>query len=105
MIANNGVVALKDQPEIARSYSGQKYKTTSGKIDLYYENMVKHGQALPQWEAPNEAYAGNPLADKYPINLTQRRSKYFIHQNFIIINLFTMDNSCYTNKLRFRYLF
>lgn len=83
LIANNGVVALKDQPEIARSYSGQKYKTTSGKIDLYYENMVKHGQALPQWEAPNEAYAGNPLADKYPINLTQRRSKYFIHQNFM----------------------
>ncbi len=83
LVANHGVVALKDQPEIARSYKGQTYKTTSGKIDVYYEKMVKHGQALPQYEAPNEAYAGNPLAGQYPINLTQRRSKYFIHQNFV----------------------
>ncbi|MDD6786399.1 MAG: molybdopterin-dependent oxidoreductase [Eggerthellales bacterium] len=82
VIAGHGVVALKNQPEIARSYSGQTYKTTSGKIDLYYENLVSYGQALPQYEAPNEAYAGNPLAEKYPLHMTQRRSKYFIHQNY-----------------------
>ena len=82
VIAGHGVVALKNQPEIARSYSGQTYKTTSGKIDLYYENLISYGQALPQYEAPNEAYAGNPLAEKYPLHMTQRRSKYFIHQNY-----------------------
>ena len=83
VIASNGVVALKNQPEIARSYSGQTYKTTSGKIDLYYENLVKHDQALPQYEAPCEAYEENPLREKYPLVMTQRRSKYFIHQNLM----------------------
>ncbi|MFR1638680.1 MAG: hypothetical protein ACLSVD_05555 [Eggerthellaceae bacterium] len=61
VVAGNGVVALKNQPEIARSYSNQTYKTTSGRIDLYYEDLVEYGQALPQYEAPHEAYEGNPL--------------------------------------------
>ena len=83
VVAGNGVVALKNQPEIARSYSNQTYKTTSGRIDLYYEDLVEYGQALPQYEAPHEAYEGNPLRDAYPLVMTQRRSKYFIHQNFM----------------------
>lgn len=83
VIAGNGVVALKNQPDIARSYGNQTYKTTSGKIDVYYENLIEYGQALPNWEAPNEAYADNPLRDTYPLVMTQRRSKYFIHQNLM----------------------
>ena len=38
---------------------------------------------MPQYEAPHEAYEGNPLRDAYPLVMTQRRSKYFIHQNFM----------------------
>lgn len=83
VIAGNGVVALKNQPDIARSYGNQTYKTTSGKIDVYYENLIEYGQALPNWETPNEAYADNPLRDTYPLVMTQRRSKYFIHQNLM----------------------
>ena len=74
---------LKNQPDIARSYGNQTYKTTSGKIDLYYENLVEYGQALPQYEAPHEAFEGNPLRNTYPLVMTQRRSKYFIHQNLM----------------------
>lgn len=83
VIANNGVVALKNQPEIARSYGNQTYKTKSGKIDVYYEDLVGYGQALPTWEAPHEAYAGNALREQYPLHMTQRRSRYFIHQNLM----------------------
>lgn len=83
VVSHNGVVALKNQPDIARSYGNQTYKTTSGKIDLYYENLVEYGQALPQYEAPHEAFEDNPLRDTYPLVMTQRRSKYFIHQNLM----------------------
>ena len=83
VVSHNGVVALKNQPDIARSYGNQTYKTTSGKIDLYYENLVEYGQALPQYEAPHEAFEGNPLRNTYPLVMTQRRSKYFIHQNLM----------------------
>lgn len=83
LIESNGVVALNDQPEIARSYVGQKYATASGKIDLYYENLVNYGQALPAWEDPCEAYAGNPLRDEYPLQFFQRRTKYHIHCNMV----------------------
>ncbi|WP_165056515.1 MULTISPECIES: molybdopterin-dependent oxidoreductase [unclassified Adlercreutzia] len=83
VVASKGVVALRNQPEIARSYSGQTYKTKSGKIDVYYEDLVSYGQALPTWEAPHEAYAGNVLRERYPLHMTQRRSRYFVHQNFM----------------------
>ena len=44
---------------------------------------MEYGQALPQYEAPHEAFEGNPLRDTYPLVMTQRRSKYFIHQNLM----------------------
>ena len=47
VVAGNGVVALKNQPEIARSYSNQTYKTTSGRIDLYYETWSNMDRPCP----------------------------------------------------------
>ena len=46
---------------------------------MYYEDLVEYGQALPQYEAPHEAYEGNPLRDAYPLVMTQRRSENTFH--------------------------
>ncbi|MEG0027609.1 MAG: molybdopterin-dependent oxidoreductase [Raoultibacter sp.] len=83
LIEHKGVVALKNQPDIGRNYIGQKYLTASGKIDLYYENLVSFKQALPTYEEPCEVYAENPLREKYPLQFFQRRTKYHIHCNMV----------------------
>ncbi len=64
-------------------FEDQKYPTASGRIDLYYDALVQDKQALPMFEQANEAYDENPLHDKYPLQLTQTRSKFFIHNQFV----------------------
>lgn len=81
LLKNNGVVALKNQPEIGRNNTDGTFKTTSGRIDLYYQDRLDFGQQLPTYEEPNEAYADNPLRKKYPLQFFQRRTKYHLHQN------------------------
>ncbi|WP_165170837.1 molybdopterin-dependent oxidoreductase [Adlercreutzia sp. ZJ242] len=83
LIANNGIVPMNNQPEIYQSYGNQTYKTPSGKIEVYYENLADCGQAIPVYEEPNEAYASNPARNDYPLQFFQRRTRYHLHQNLV----------------------
>ena len=58
------------------------YKTPSTKQEPYYENMLAWGQAFPQWEQPGEAYADNPLREKYPLQFNQARSRFRVHSAY-----------------------
>ena len=69
--------------EWATSYRDHDFTTPSGRMELYYDWLTDDGQQLPKYEDPNEAYEGNPLMDKYPLQLTQARSKFFIHNQFV----------------------
>lgn len=82
LVENNGVVSLNNQVEIARKYGDHTFSTSSGRIDLYYESRASFNQALPTWESASEAYEGNPLLEKYPLTILQRRTKYHIHGSF-----------------------
>lgn len=57
--------------------------TPSGRLEVYYDMWADDGQQLPVYEKPNEAYEGNPQANRYPLQLTQTRSKFFIHNQFV----------------------
>lgn len=57
-------------------------KTESKKLDVYYDAMVKWGQALPRWERPCEAYSENPKRKEYPLQLIQTRTRFHIHNHF-----------------------
>jgi molybdopterin-containing oxidoreductase family molybdopterin binding subunit len=56
--------------------------TPSTKLELYYEGLLDDGQELPNYEDAQEAYAGNPLAEKYPLQFHNGRTKYYIHNQF-----------------------
>ncbi len=60
----------------------QVYATESGRLDVYYENMLKWNQALPTWDEPIEVYEDNPAREQFPFQLTQTRSRFFIHSMF-----------------------
>lgn len=82
LVEHNGVVMqhVDNTPKI--HYAGQTYATASGKIDLYYEDRLGFGQALPTYEDPCEAYADNPLRTAYPLQLNQKRSKFHVHNKY-----------------------
>lgn len=82
LVEHNGVVMqhVDNAPKI--HYAGQTYATASGKIDLYYEDRLGFGQALPTYEDPCEAYAENPLRTAYPLQLNQKRSKFHVHNKY-----------------------
>ncbi|MDO4399928.1 MAG: molybdopterin-dependent oxidoreductase [Coriobacteriia bacterium] len=51
----------------------------SGRQEPYYENLLKHGQAFPQWEEPCEVGVDNPLRKKYPLQFNQARTRFRVH--------------------------
>ena len=69
-----------EEPRIG--YVDRQFKTPTGRMEVYYENMTPVDQALPTWVDNDEVYEGNPLAEKYPLQLTQTRTRFFIHSHF-----------------------
>ncbi|MBR2789346.1 MAG: molybdopterin-dependent oxidoreductase, partial [Eggerthellaceae bacterium] len=56
-----------------------KLATHTGRAEVYYENLISFGQAFPRFEEPSEAYAGNPLAAKYPLTFLTGKTRFRNH--------------------------
>ncbi len=86
IIDNNGVWPIEsiDEPRLANF--DLVFATPSTRLEPYYEGMVEVGQALPNWVPCNEATVENPLREKYPLQLSNVRSRFYIH------------NQMYSNK-------
>lgn len=59
-----------------------KFRTTSGRIELYKEDLVKHGAELPYYREPVEASPANPLYARFPLTLLFSHSRLRIHSTF-----------------------
>ncbi|ACV23764.1 Dimethylsulfide dehydrogenase subunit alpha precursor [Slackia heliotrinireducens] len=68
------------EPQVG--YHEPVIKTPTGRIELYYEDLVDEGQALPTYEPCNEAYDENPAKDTYPLVFMQGKTRYRIHAFF-----------------------
>ncbi|WP_165170218.1 MULTISPECIES: molybdopterin-dependent oxidoreductase [unclassified Adlercreutzia] len=79
---NHGLMPLAGIEKPRIGFADQKYKTESGRLDVYYEKMAKWNQALPTWEECSEIYADNPARAEYPYQITQTRSRFLIHSMF-----------------------
>lgn len=80
--ANNGILPLPGIEEIRQVYDEQIKNTASGRLDVYYENLVKYGQELPEYTEALEVTKDNPLRGKYPLALTQPRTRFHIHNQY-----------------------
>ncbi|MFD0703134.1 dehydrogenase [Slackia equolifaciens] len=76
---NNSIMRLDypDGPYVG--HTDQVYKTKSGRLEIYHEGMLGYNQELPNYESPIEAYADNPLKEKYPLQFVQARRRYRVH--------------------------
>ncbi len=57
------------------------FNTPSGKIEIYAESLVEHGQALPVYLDPLESPV-KPTEQKYPLSFVQGHSKFRTHSMF-----------------------
>ena len=59
-----------------------RFKTPSGRIEIYKEDLRKHGAELPYYREPIEASPDNPLHGQYPLTLLFSHSRHRIHSTF-----------------------
>jgi len=59
-----------------------EFKTPSGRIEIYKEELVKHGAELPYFREPIEATPENPFHSNYPLTLIFSHSRHRIHSTF-----------------------
>ena len=59
-----------------------QFETPSGRIEIYKEELVKHGAELPYYREPIEATPENPLYSNYPLTLLFSHSRHRIHSSF-----------------------
>lgn len=74
--------AAADIDSVKRVVTDLNFATLSGNIDLYYEGLLDFNQALPNWEAPLEAYKDNPDRAEKPFQLGATRTRFRIHNQF-----------------------
>ena len=79
---NHGSMKMADVDEPRRAYTDLKFETPTTRMEPYYEAWKPCEQAWPNWEENNEAYVGNPLAEKYPLQFTQTRTRFSNHSHF-----------------------
>lgn len=81
LVEHHGVQEQSCHREVRRAYV-DRFGTPSSKMELYYENMIPFGQAMPSWEPCIEVYEGNPLQEEYPLQLLQAKSRFRIHNQY-----------------------
>jgi len=58
------------------------FKTPSGRVEIYKEDLVNQGAELPYFREPIEATPKNPLYAKFPLTLLFSHSRHRIHSTF-----------------------
>ena len=64
------------------AFKDLKFKTPSGRIEIYKEELLPQGAELPYYREPIEASPENPLHRRYPLNLLFSHSRHRIHSTF-----------------------
>jgi anaerobic selenocysteine-containing dehydrogenase len=68
------------EPHVA--FRDLKFATPSGRIEIYKEELVKHGAELPSYREPIESSPDNPLHRRFSLTLLFSHSPHRIHSTF-----------------------
>ncbi|HEY7675935.1 MAG TPA: molybdopterin-dependent oxidoreductase, partial [Candidatus Methylomirabilis sp.] len=81
-LRREGAVLLNRPAEPYVAFRDCRFRTPSGKIELYKEELGAHGAELPVYREPIEASPFNPIARRFPLTLLFSHSKHRIHSTF-----------------------
>jgi molybdopterin-containing oxidoreductase family molybdopterin binding subunit len=81
-LEHEDAVLLNRPREPYVGFADFNFKTPSGRIELYKEDLLKHGAELPYYHEPIEASPDNPLYARFPLTLLFSHSRHRIHSSF-----------------------
>jgi anaerobic selenocysteine-containing dehydrogenase len=81
-LQREAAVLLNRPHEPYVAFTDLKFKTSSGRIEIYKEELAKHGAELPHYREPIEASPENPLQRRFPLTLLFTHSRHRIHSSF-----------------------
>jgi anaerobic dimethyl sulfoxide reductase subunit A len=81
-LQREGAVFLNRPREPYVAFKDFKFKTPSGRIEIYKEELVQHGAELPYYREPIEASPDNALYQRFPLTLLFSHSRHRIHSSF-----------------------
>ncbi|HEY7319840.1 MAG TPA: molybdopterin-dependent oxidoreductase [Candidatus Binatia bacterium] len=87
-LESEDAVLLKRPLEPYVSFTDFKFKTPSGRIELYKEELIEHGAELPYYHEPVEASPSHPLYAHFPLTLLFSHSRHRIHSTFANLQKF-----------------
>ena len=76
------VIYPHDNQEPHVGLASRRFRTKSGRIEIFCEQLNSYGVALPVYNEPIEASPNNPDFKKYPFILLTSHSRYRIHSTF-----------------------
>jgi len=77
-----GAVLLNRPAAPYIGFADLTFKTASGRIEIYKEELVNQGAELPYYNEPIEATPNHPLHWKFPLTLLFSHSRHRIHSTF-----------------------
>jgi molybdopterin-containing oxidoreductase family molybdopterin binding subunit len=68
-------------------FKDKVFPTSSGRVEIYKEELLDVGTELPLYREPIEASPQNPLFKQFPLVLLSSHSRYRIHSTFANLDL------------------
>ena len=81
-LRGQGAVLLNRSAAPYIGFADLRFKTPSGRIEIYKEELLRYGAQLPDYHEPIEASPDNPLHAEYPLTLLFSHSRHRIHSSF-----------------------
>lgn len=82
LVEHSGIQAPIGYEVVRNAYPDAQFATKTQRAEVYYDNLLAFGQALPNYEDALEANEDNPLRATFPFQLSNARSRYHIHCQF-----------------------
>jgi molybdopterin-containing oxidoreductase family molybdopterin binding subunit len=81
-LQREGAVFLNRPREPYVAFKDFTFRTPSGRIEIYKEDLLTYGAELPYFREPIEASPDNPLFRRFPLTLLFSHSRHRIHSMF-----------------------
>ena len=75
------VVRANTPDEIEVSYADKRFRTPSGRIEFYQEQLIPLGEELPLHKESLESPRSSSLSQRYPLSLMTKRKRHFMQTN------------------------
>ncbi len=76
-LKKDGMMRMKNPPDLSSHFLDKKFPTPTGRAEIYVEDLVSYGDALPAYKENLEDPRSSILASKYPLTFLTKKNRRF----------------------------